>query len=155
MVNTQFLFVKSAYNPIIYRMKKCPIVLSALLVSFLLFSTYSLKGQQYCYNYKIVIDPGHGGTDGGKLCSGGLEKDFTLQTADFLVAELLVRGFNPDNIILTRTSDTFVELEDRARIAIDNKADIFVQYTLQLLCSRRTTRICTRHRNLHPRRKDR
>jgi N-acetylmuramoyl-L-alanine amidase len=72
----------------------------------------------------ILIDPGHGGKDGGGVGSYAdgkkqvtvKEKDVTLSVAEKLAA--LLRGEFPDKeIVLTRSSDTFVSLEDRVVIA--------------------------------------
>jgi N-acetylmuramoyl-L-alanine amidase len=73
----------------------------------------------------IVIDPGHGGHDPGAIGSGGLqEKELTLDLARRLGAvlqeELGVK------VILTRTRDQFVPLQERTAIANRQKADLFV-----------------------------
>jgi len=75
--------------------------------------------------YKIMIDPGHGGKDPGtKGFSGNEEKDVNLSVA-LKVYELLQKDsrFAPR---LTRTDDTFVELENRAAMANDWQADAFL-----------------------------
>ena len=72
--------------------------------------------------YKIVIDPGHGGKDpGAESASGREEKDYTLSLG-LHIYELLQQEamFEP---YLTRDDDTFIELEDRARMANDLHAD--------------------------------
>ncbi|MCM1188579.1 MAG: N-acetylmuramoyl-L-alanine amidase [bacterium] len=72
----------------------------------------------------IVLDPGHGGEDEG--CSRGdvTEKDINLEIAESLAGKLQEMGFD---VILTREdSDTFLSLEDRVKLAEDNKADIYV-----------------------------
>ncbi|MDE6712746.1 MAG: N-acetylmuramoyl-L-alanine amidase, partial [Lachnospiraceae bacterium] len=51
----------------------------------------------------IIIDPGHGGADPGKVgINGALEKDINLQMAYILKEQLEAEGFY---VILTRTSD--------------------------------------------------
>ncbi len=72
--------------------------------------------------YKIVIDPGHGGKDQGATgASGAYERQYTYSLA-LKVYELLEKEpmFEPR---LTRTEDLFVELEDRADLANNWKAD--------------------------------
>jgi N-acetylmuramoyl-L-alanine amidase len=72
----------------------------------------------------ILIDPGHGGKDGGGVGSFTegkkrvtvREKDVTLSVAEKL-ALLLKSAFPDKEIVLTRTNDTFVSLEDRVVIA--------------------------------------
>lgn len=73
----------------------------------------------------IVIDPGHGGSDPG--CHGlyAREKDVTLAIS-LRLGDLLKQNCPDVRVIFTRTTDTFVELEERAAIANRNKADLFV-----------------------------
>lgn len=71
----------------------------------------------------IVIDPGHGGKDPGGVGNGLKEKDLTLAIALLLGAILKAFGIN---IIYTRTTDVYVSLSTRAKIANDAKADLFI-----------------------------
>ncbi|MFA5424719.1 MAG: N-acetylmuramoyl-L-alanine amidase [Phycisphaerae bacterium] len=72
----------------------------------------------------VVIDPGHGGKDPGAISVKGFyEKTVNLSVARKLADRLRKRGLN---VILTRNSDVFVELEQRAAIANQRKADLFV-----------------------------
>jgi N-acetylmuramoyl-L-alanine amidase len=74
---------------------------------------------------KIVIDPGHGGTEDGAIGHSGLkEKDLTLQISKRL-GELLTSRLGAE-VIYTRTSDLPVPLEERAAIANQASADLFV-----------------------------
>ncbi len=67
----------------------------------------------------IVIDPGHGGKDEGTQWRGLAEKDVTLDLALRLERLLQIAGFPT---VLTRRSNVFVPLPERARIAnqLDN-----------------------------------
>ncbi len=73
----------------------------------------------------VVIDAGHGGSEDGARGTGGtLEKNVTLLVARRLKAALEARlGVR---VILTRDSDTTVGLDERAALANNNKADLFV-----------------------------
>jgi N-acetylmuramoyl-L-alanine amidase len=62
----------------------------------------------------VVIDPGHGGTDNGAASSLGYEKRYTLDTANRLEAILRAAGLKT---VLTRRTDVFVDLYERAHIA--------------------------------------
>ncbi len=75
--------------------------------------------------YKIVLDPGHGGIDGGATgFSKSVEKSVVLNFALKLQEEL---ERNPSfNVILTRNSDSFIGLRDRVAIARRNKADLLI-----------------------------
>ncbi|MFL6279529.1 MAG: N-acetylmuramoyl-L-alanine amidase [Vicinamibacterales bacterium] len=73
----------------------------------------------------VVIDAGHGGDENGaKGPNGALEKQITLSVARRLKASL--EGRLGLRVILTRDSDTTVGLDERAAIANNNKADLFV-----------------------------
>jgi N-acetylmuramoyl-L-alanine amidase len=73
----------------------------------------------------IVIDPGHGGDDtGAKGSQGTLEKNVTLSVARRLKAALEARlGVR---VLLTREGDQAVPSDQRAALANNNKADLFV-----------------------------
>jgi len=73
----------------------------------------------------IVIDPGHGGKDPGALGrKGAREKDIVLKIANRL--RKLLSKESSAKIFMTRESDTFVKLEDRATFANTHKADLFI-----------------------------
>lgn len=73
----------------------------------------------------IVIDAGHGGTDGGAVYNGRLEKDDNLNLA-LAVGNILERdGYN---IVYTRTEDVYDSPNEKARIANRSGADYFVSF---------------------------
>ncbi|GMR04269.1 MAG: N-acetylmuramoyl-L-alanine amidase [Thermodesulfobacteriota bacterium] len=75
--------------------------------------------------FTIVIDAGHGGKDPGALGRKGTrEKDITLKIAR-LVSKKLSRKLS-SRIIMTRTRDIFIPLEERTAIANSKGADLFV-----------------------------
>ncbi|GGD64789.1 N-acetylmuramoyl-L-alanine amidase [Paenibacillus nasutitermitis] len=77
--------------------------------------------------YKVVLDAGHGAKDpGASAVNGKTEKEFNL--AITLKVKALLDKEPKINAILTRSDDTFVELNDRAKIANDLKADIFISF---------------------------
>jgi N-acetylmuramoyl-L-alanine amidase len=71
----------------------------------------------------IVLDAGHGGTDPGAQRGDVQEKEITLDIVDQLRKLLLARGFK---VIMTRSDDTFVSLEDRVRITNSTLPDLFL-----------------------------
>lgn len=74
---------------------------------------------------RVVIDPGHGGHDQGTRSKNGLlEKDLVLDVSKRL-AELLKERMGTD-VVLTRSDDTYLALEERTRLANDQKADLFL-----------------------------
>jgi|GEM_PF-1738065 len=72
----------------------------------------------------IVIDPGHGGSDAGVKAEGVQEKDLTLKIARSLRVELQ-RRFGA-TVLLTRDSDIDVSSEERAAVANNNQANLFI-----------------------------
>ncbi|TQK73560.1 N-acetylmuramoyl-L-alanine amidase [Brevibacillus sp. AG162] len=73
----------------------------------------------------IVVDAGHGGTDGGSTGSSfsTLEKTVNLQVSLLLRNKLESAGAK---VIMTRADDRKLTLQQRVDIAIQNQADIFV-----------------------------
>ncbi|MCM8813519.1 MAG: N-acetylmuramoyl-L-alanine amidase [Candidatus Omnitrophica bacterium] len=72
----------------------------------------------------VVIDAGHGGHDPGALSSfGGAEKDIVFDIAVRVQKELSERGMT---VVMVRSEDRFVPLEERYAIANRSKADLFV-----------------------------
>jgi N-acetylmuramoyl-L-alanine amidase len=73
----------------------------------------------------VVVDAGHGGSENGAKGPGGtLEKNITLAVAHRLKAALEARlGVR---VILTRDGDATVGLDERAALANNNKADVFI-----------------------------
>jgi N-acetylmuramoyl-L-alanine amidase len=73
----------------------------------------------------IVLDPGHGGDElGARGPAGTLEKDVTLDVSRRLKSLLEARlGIR---VILTRDDDRLVPLDERAPLANNNKADLFI-----------------------------
>lgn len=75
--------------------------------------------------FTIVLDPGHGGIDGGaKGSSGTAEKTVTLTFANELKQKLEKTGRY--EVILTREDDRFVRLDERVRFARTKHADLFI-----------------------------
>ena len=76
--------------------------------------------------YTIVIDPGHGGKDTGAIGNGYREKDIALAVSKKL-AENLRDDFK---VIMTRSTDVFIPLQERAEIANRNNSDFFISIHL-------------------------
>jgi N-acetylmuramoyl-L-alanine amidase len=76
----------------------------------------------------VVLDPGHGGDDRGAKGAKGLkEKDATLELANALAQQLAAAGME---VRLTRDADVAVPLWDRARLANEAGADLFISLHL-------------------------
>jgi N-acetylmuramoyl-L-alanine amidase len=73
--------------------------------------TRNLQSVMPLEGVKIVLDPGHGGTDSGAVSStGGTEKEMNLIMSKLIADELIARGAT---VYLTRETDKAVSLPDR------------------------------------------
>jgi N-acetylmuramoyl-L-alanine amidase len=83
---------------------------------------------------RVVVDAGHGGHDPGAIGPRRVrEKDVTLAMAKRLARKLRAAGFE---VVLTRSGDRFLALEERTALANTARGDLFVSI----------------HANAHPRR---
>ena len=81
------------------------------------------RGAQPRGYYKVFIDAGHGGTDPGALGYGYRESDLNLQVAKKVESKLKSKGID---VKMSRNSDIFYSLSERAEMANDYGADAFV-----------------------------
>lgn len=78
-------------------------------------------------SFTVVIDAGHGGNDAGAigLVKGTQEKHLNLSVAKQLAAK--IRATYPEvKVVLTRETDVFLPLQQRADIVNKNHADLFI-----------------------------
>jgi N-acetylmuramoyl-L-alanine amidase len=73
----------------------------------------------------VIIDPGHGGFDPGTHGVSTLEKDLVLSVGKKL-RDLLTEKYPQVKVIMTRDKDIFIPLFQRAKIANDANADLFI-----------------------------
>lgn len=111
------------------------ILIIVLLPSNPIEKTISLSRYKILKDKVIVIDPGHGGIDGGTNFEGILEKNINLEIGMILKEKLIKRGAT---VIMTREVDESLDndvnsrnrhsedLKNRVKIIDDNGADIFV-----------------------------
>jgi len=78
-------------------------------------------------DFRVVIDAGHGGQDGGTQGFGALEKDISLKLALLVKKHLDATGIP---VLLTRDADVFLELGARSEFANRNRADVFLSIHL-------------------------
>ena len=96
---------------------------------------------------RIVIDPGHGGHDTGTIGPTGLkEKDVVLEVA--LKLQKLIEEKAGAEVIMTRTNDTFIPLEERTAVANEKAADLFISIHANASRSRSARGIETYYLNL-------
>ena len=101
------------------------ILLSFGVISFSSFTEIEKKPTQKQPLKRIVIDAGHGGSDGGARGRYSNEKDIALAIA--LKLEKMMGEAIPDlDIIMTRRTDVFDHVTRKAEIANEAKGDLFL-----------------------------
>ncbi|MGL5751087.1 MAG: N-acetylmuramoyl-L-alanine amidase, partial [Paraclostridium sp.] len=73
--------------------------------------------------YKVFVDVGHGGHDNGASGNGNLEDELNLQIAKKVEDKLKSKGIE---VKMSRYSDTYVSLSERAKMANSYGSDVFV-----------------------------
>ena len=118
-------------------MKKIMKIVAIMMLSFLVLNISLLKVNAEENNKVIVIDPGHGGIDGGaKSENGVIEKDINLSISLKIKAALESKGYK---VIMTRSEDVGLytegkkvrekkieDLGNRVKIKKENKCDAFI-----------------------------
>lgn len=106
-------------------MKRIPILF--FIFTFFISTSFVIgNDEKDFYGVKtVVIDAGHGGKDGG--CHGEYtnEKDVALAIS-LKLGNYIEENFKDVKVIYTRKTDVFIELNERAKIANDAKADLFI-----------------------------
>ena len=74
---------------------------------------------------KIIIDAGHGGKDPGAVANSLQEKDITVKLSIYM-KDYLDENYSNVQVKLTRLTDVFIELSERADIANEYDADVFI-----------------------------
>lgn len=82
---------------------------------------------------KIILDPGHGGSNGGTSGFGLQEKDLTLDIAKRLRDLLIEDDFE---VALTRETDVSLDLQERVTFANEVKGDLFVSIHINWISDR-------------------
>ena len=104
------------------RLNRIIILLTSLFVLLYFQSANAQKRK-----FKVVLDAGHGGKDPGAVGSYSKEKDIVLAVVK-KVGRLIDDNHSDVEVIYTRNNDTFIPLNQRANIANDAKANLFMSF---------------------------
>lgn len=105
------------------------------LVGLLLFCCLTIAAKDFV----VVIDAGHGGHDSGAVGKTAKEKNINLKVA-LKLGKLIESKCNDVKVIYTRKTDVFVNLNRRAEIANEAKADLFISVHTNALANNHTAR---------------
>lgn len=106
-----------------YRYKAFILFLLGLFITFPLFSKQpASKADKPMI---VVIDPGHGGKDPGAVNKSIREKDIVLGIG-LKLGKMINENLPNVKVVYTRSTDIFIPLIERSRIANKNKADLFI-----------------------------
>jgi N-acetylmuramoyl-L-alanine amidase len=128
MMNTIFAMLDN--NMPSKLMKNIPLIrykyvlLTVLLLSGSLSFAKSLNDTPYRIK-TIVLDAGHGGTDGATKGLFSREKDIALQVA-LRLGKAIEENIKDVKVVYTRSTDVFIPLYERIGLANRIKADLFI-----------------------------
>ncbi|AXT55570.1 N-acetylmuramoyl-L-alanine amidase [Aquimarina sp. AD1] len=107
-------------------MKKKIIYSSLLIASVFILSAFTLSvvSESNKEKFVVVLDAGHGGHDPGNRGNGYKEKDIALKVV--LAVGTALEKDDRFKVVYTRSTDKFIELHERGKIANKAKADLFV-----------------------------
>lgn len=113
------------------------------LLTFVL--ALALGGEALALTFStVVIDAGHGGKDGGAVWNGLIERNLTLDVAKRLDSVLRARGIRT---VMTRKTNSTVELLTRAAIANRYRSSVFVSIHFNASRNRSISGIETHYRS--------
>ncbi len=102
-----------------YRKIHIASVLLALMLAF------QVAAKNTDNDFTVVIDAGHGGKDFGAIDNGAKEKDINLRVA-LQLESLLKKKMKEADVVMTRKSDKYLTLQERADVANKAKGDLFI-----------------------------
>lgn len=96
---------------------------------------------------RIVVDPGHGGHDPGAIGPSGLQEKDVVLAIGLKLRQLLKDELGLD-VVMTRSTDVFIPLEERTAIANKVNADLFLSVHANAAANRNASGIETYYLNL-------
>ena len=102
------------------------IIAFILVLSVIIPAEFSAYAAERKADFTVAIDPGHGGRDAGCRSKRQKEKDIVLDVATQLQTLIAKNCKDSVKVVMTRDDDTFIPLMDRAKIANNAEADLFI-----------------------------
>lgn len=96
---------------------------------------------------RIVVDPGHGGHDPGAVGPNGIQEKDVVLAVGLKLKDLIKEELGLD-VVMTRSSDVFIPLEERTAIANKVNADLFLSVHANAATNRSAAGIETYYLNL-------
>ena len=100
-----------------------PYISKKIIFIFIILSFFSLAAEK---KFKVVIDPGHGGTNTGAVSGNVSEKELTLALAAKIRAFFKKHPVQNVEIIFTRTDDSSMPIKDRVEFIERLQPDLFI-----------------------------
>ncbi len=107
---------------------KVRLIVTLYTLLIILLASFSIEGankEKDKDKITIVLDPGHGGKDFGATENGAKEKDINLKVAKKL-QEMIEKKLKDINVVMTRSTDVYLTLQQRADVANDADGDLFM-----------------------------
>lgn len=115
-------------------MDKKPLLYIILIALFALLPSLQARDK----SFTVVIDAGHGGKDPGAKGTIINEKEINLAVS-LKVGQMIEENHSDVEVIYTRKTDRFVELDERADIANNSKANLFISIHTNAVAKRNSS----------------
>jgi N-acetylmuramoyl-L-alanine amidase len=122
-----FFLIKVYFSKVIFYSLICLLIFAVVAVAMMTIikaqSINSTGTTKRDYDYTVIIDPGHGGVDGGAIgVNGAIEKGINLSISLKLKTFFVQAGFK---VIMTREDDTSIHDDDANTIRKKKKSDLY------------------------------
>lgn len=111
----------------------------AMLATALFSASFQADAGKKDDRLTIVLDPGHGGKDFGAVENGAKEKEINLAVAKKL-RSLIEKRLKDVDVVMTRTTDVYLTLQERADVANDAEGDLFMSIHVNSVDKKNTRR---------------